>query len=357
MKLSVTSELSTLIKTMRMQRRIASKSLAAYIGKSPSYISKLENGEVRYIQEDELTKILDYIIEGEDFFADKIPAVIKTLSSYLDLDKMSQQIWLLDYDIIKRPITLTEDIIDDINLRLNNIGCTVAQFAGWLNANKDSSMSDAFPANELIDYNLREIRLVLIRVIVDENELSSLLNKKNMTTNYSLIYSIIFCLFRIEEYGEAHLKIDDGANILEKTRIYLNNNGVYSFTGFAQPQVHKASYLRNPQVMLSAAEHLDYPSALVSSMSAVNAENIDDIIKSFLLAFEHDALYGAQVFETFKKNLVWDSAFMLKLMGQSFHELNQISFHLKKQLLDDITDVLDRYMRIPEHQKKIETYP
>lgn len=72
---------------------------------------------------------------------------------------MSRRIWFLDYDIVLRPITLTETNIDDVSLRLNNIGFAVAQFAEWINANKDSSMSDTFPANEVVDYNFRELRL------------------------------------------------------------------------------------------------------------------------------------------------------------------------------------------------------
>jgi hypothetical protein len=47
---------------------------------------------------------------------------------------------------------------------------------------------------------------------------------------------------------------------------------------------------------------------------------------------------------------------MLKLMSQDFCELDQISFSLKKQLLDDIADILERYVRIPEDRRRIETY-
>ena len=51
MKFYITSELALLIKTLRTQNKIPSKELADRIGKSNSYISKLESGDVKNIRE------------------------------------------------------------------------------------------------------------------------------------------------------------------------------------------------------------------------------------------------------------------------------------------------------------------
>ena len=57
---------------------------------------------------------------------------------------------------------------------------------------------------------------------------------------------------------------------------------------------------------------------------------------------------------TFLENLKWDPAFMLKLIGLSFHELGDISHANKACLLDEITKLLRRYQEMPELEKKIE---
>ena len=98
MKFTVTPELATLIRTIRTQRGISSKELAEGIGRSPSYVTKLEKGDVRTIRKEELTSVLSYIAEGEDFFEDKMPQILRTFSSIASPEEMIRQGWLIQYD-------------------------------------------------------------------------------------------------------------------------------------------------------------------------------------------------------------------------------------------------------------------
>jgi DNA-binding Xre family transcriptional regulator len=345
MKFIITNELATVIKTMRIQRKIASKDLAACVGKSPSYSSKLENGEARYIQEEELSKILDYIVEGDDFFEDKLPVVIKTLSGFLDPEKMPQQLWLLNYDIVMRPISIPGDMIDDINLRLERLGLSIARLTERISANRDSTMSAGFPENELLDYRFQDIHLLLIRFHVDEFVLNSLLAKKSTQTNYALINALVFSIMRLEEFGEARFGLEDGSTLLEMAQVYLNDHGVYSLTGFEFTQNRQLNkdFMTKSLARQQEENSNGFSNALLSVVNAASKDIIDDIVNSILVATEHDALYMAHVLETLKSNLVWDTSFMLRLISQEFYKLDQISFSQKKQLIDEMADTLERF--------------
>ena len=58
----VTPELAETLRGIRLQNKIQAKSLAAYIGKSPAFISKLESGNIQTIDTKELYSILQFII-------------------------------------------------------------------------------------------------------------------------------------------------------------------------------------------------------------------------------------------------------------------------------------------------------
>jgi len=341
-KYPVTNELSALIKTLRIQRKISSKNLALHIGKSHSYISKFENGEIRNIQEEELTAILDYIVEGDDFFNDKLPAIIRTLSSIQEPDRMSQQIWLLDYDILKRPITLPESMVDDINERLRELNISVARLTALINENKDSAMSQEFPPNEIVDFVLRDSRVLLVRNLIEEETLAALLEKRTFVTSYSFAHALAFTLFRIQNYDDNELEFEEARDTLQNTRAYLDGFGVYSLTEWNR--------------LLSDTKTMESQRSLLASFSTANAETINQIILFFRIASEHDILHTAQALETFRENLSWDQGFALKLISQPFHELDDISFSLKKQLLEEVNSLIEKYKNVPASEKKFETY-
>jgi hypothetical protein len=152
----------------------------------------------------------------------------------------------------------------------------------------------------------------------------------------------VFSIIRIEEYGDEELTAEHARQTLINTRQYLERYGLYSLTEFNR--------------VIAAANSMDNQLSLLSAFSAINAEIVDQIITRFRLASEIDMLHTAQTLEDFHKNLLWDQSFTLKLMSQPFHHLDNISFSLKKQLLDEITSLTEKYKAIPEHKRTIETY-
>ena len=78
-KVYVTQELAETIKSIRLQNKILSKDLANIIDKSPSYVTKLEKGEIQTIDIDELNKIFNYIIGDDTSFDETIQKIYSVL--------------------------------------------------------------------------------------------------------------------------------------------------------------------------------------------------------------------------------------------------------------------------------------
>ena len=54
----VTPSLAETLRSIRLQNKIQAKQLASHIGKSPAFVSKLENGSIQTIDTEELNSIL-----------------------------------------------------------------------------------------------------------------------------------------------------------------------------------------------------------------------------------------------------------------------------------------------------------
>ena len=104
MKFNITPELSLLIRTLRMQNDIPSKVLAERIGRSPSYLTKVEKGDVRMIRDDVLRDILSNSCEGESFYPDKFQSILKVLSQIASPERIFEQKWLLQMDMFVQQI-------------------------------------------------------------------------------------------------------------------------------------------------------------------------------------------------------------------------------------------------------------
>lgn len=344
MKFKVTPELATLLKTVRGQNGISSKSLAEHIDKSPSYISKLEAGSVRRIQKEDLTEILEYISEGDDFYEEKLPNLVRTLYSFMDPAELMQQSWLLQYDIVDRPIEVGADLARDLGLRIQNCGETPEQLTTLINMNVDSSASRKIPVNEVRSVEMEQDHFFFIQAFVDENTVETLSRCEPVKTTYNAIYSIVFYLNRLKDYGPAQKKMppDMARKVLAETTEFLEFHNIHSLTGYGHALT--TSEFQNSQLHILGAVTLKDSDALmkiVSNLQKAAEVNPDGTN----LAVNHLA-----------ESLDWDPAFMLKLMGFSFNRLDGMSYTYKKELLERILSLLNEYASMPEEQKKMETY-
>lgn len=345
MKFKITPELSTLIKTMRGQNGISSKELAASIQKSPSYISKLEAGNVRKIQKEDLTNILEFVSPGEDFYGEKLPALIHTLFSFMDPDRLMAQSWLLQYDIIERPVPANQELAEELQKRILNSGISPDELTDLINLNPDSSASKKIPVNEVQTVEWDSGEFFYIHAYVEKTVVEQLSRGKPVLTNYNSLYSIVYYLFRLQDYGRERKEDIPPAlasRILAETTEFLEFYNIHTLTGYGQ--------------VLMSRDFQNRQLGILDTINLNNPNSVIHILSDLQLAEANNPEETSRALTRLSESMDWDPAFMLKLMGFPFARLEGLSYHYKKELLEKILDLLNKYAGMPEEQKKLETY-
>lgn len=333
-----------LLKTVRGQNGISSKSLAEHIGKSPSYISKLEAGSVRKIQKEDLTQILEYISEGSDFYEEKLPGLVRTLYSFMDPQELMQQSWLLQYDIVDRPIYVSRELAQDVADRIRESGMSPEELSRLINLNLDSSAPRHIPVNEIRSVELDDDHFFFIQAHVEEDVVRELAAGKAVRTTYNTIYSVVFYLNRLKDYGTSQRKMppDMAKKILAETTGFLEFHNIHSLTGYGHA--------------LTTSEFQNSQLHILGSGNIKDSDAVGRIVNSLQKAAELEPETASQAVSHMAESLEWDPAFMLKLMGFSFNRLDGMSYTYKKELLEKIMELLNEYAAMPEDQKKMESY-
>lgn len=344
MKFSVTPELAILLKTIRTKNGISAKDLAENVGKSSSYISKLESGDVKNIQKELLTSILTYITEGTDFFGECLPEAVTILNTFIEPERMTSQAWLLQYDVVDRPIHVPPEMVDDLSNRMDAAGFTIHEIVNYANENVDSEMDSRFPENTVLSMPYEEGNRLLVRMNFQVEEIEELFSKKRVTTNYMTLNSLAFTIFRATEFGMTETKLppDQAVEVLRSTSALMELYNVHSLTGFSH--------------MLSSNEFIERQKPMAWPYENIENSALNEAVRIFNEAMDHDALNTKKALDSFLDALNWDPAFMMKLMSLPFSELEGLSFQNKKQLLEELFIVVDKYNRMSDFEKRMETY-
>lgn len=341
-KFQVTQELSTLIKMLRTQNHVTAKSLSLYIGKSISYISKLESWQIKSIPEPELTKILSYIIPGDDFFDDKFPVIIQMLASFIDPNEMTHQVWLVHYEAFLRLISVPEQLIENISNRLNKLHTTPRDFIERINESADFLYLKSLPENEVIESIYHDKKSLFIHFVLDVQKWEDLLSQGTGTVCQSDLFRVIFQLYREELFPDKAMNDSIETVILDHTVSFLQS---YKLT----PLVYSC-FLPTPQELHESI--FDMKKLYASDTASQISQQLLDLQE----AVQNSELGSVTAMDTLHYNLDWDPAFTLKILDLDFYKLGNMSFHLKKELLTEITALLDKYKNIPDLEKQLEQY-
>lgn len=345
MKFNITPELSLLIRTLRMQNDIPSKVLAERIGRSPSYLTKVEKGDVRMIRDDVLKDILGNCCEGESFYPDKFQNMLKVLSQIASPEGVFSQKWLLQMDMFDRPVEMPAEMAEDIRTRIDRLGFSTGQVAEIMNANKDLYGAKDLPVNEivLVESNSENGSLFRVRFFISQEDFDDLISGRTATTNYETCYNIAFTVNKLERFGDAgHLEPDDAREVLAAANTYLASHNLFSMTRYGQ--------------ILASSEFQTRQMLLLNTFETANTDSVSGIVDMFNEIAGMDKVMAAESVDQMKDNMEWDPSFMLSLIGIRFSELGQLSYSKKKELLDEIRAVYRRYYDMPDSEKKLEKY-
>ena len=135
-KIVVTDKLADTFKMLRMQNGIKSKDLAEHLGKTPGYVSKLEEQEVKNIELETVESIFSFLL-GEDYKKTEIwEQIYASLQIKYSKAEIDEEIWFSNFDTVYRYIPIPETIIDYFNEKIVSLNITREYLLQRINANE-----------------------------------------------------------------------------------------------------------------------------------------------------------------------------------------------------------------------------
>jgi len=346
-RIIVTPELADTLRSIRLQNKIQAKILAEHIGKSPAYISKLENGNIQTMDSHELHSILQFIScvdSNLDDIAEKIYASLKYKYTKKEID---EQLWFTNFDTVERQIPIPESLVNVIKTHMQSHNITREQLLRRINANE--ALTDEENSNNSISHNqwYHQGRIggsaQSIKIQIDLKQLEAILNQEADVSPYVFVFAIMFYVLKIEQFGnQVQISEEDNKDLMAKTADMLNQ--------------HKFFSIAEKNALLSEKETQDEIFELLSAFDRDNIEIVNDILSGFKFATECNIKDTNVQLNTFRENMRWDLGFMLKIISLDYKALEKTSVSNKRNLIAAIEKLICEYSQMPENMNKIETY-
>lgn len=345
-KVNITKELGDKIKELRIMNKVKAVDLAEHINKSSAYITKLESGDIKTINYDELLTIFNFISKNED----DLGKIIDKLSLESDTEDLEDQTWFMNFDTVERKIPIPSDLIDYINKKISNLGLTIPYVIDYVNKNEDlldiinkhnidtNKIKSNLWHTEFIDD--KPISFIIMKLNL--NEIIEILEKKQDTSNYVTIQSILYNLFRLEYGSNNPLSEEENIKIKKEVITILNSYRFYS-------SVEKS------RVLNTAANKQEFDS-LLNDFDIANQKLINEFLGYISFLSEFNVKYTNEKLTLLNRNFKWDASYILAISSLPFYDLENMSKSLKSNLLNDIKKLVDEYKNKPEAEKVIEVY-
>lgn len=345
-KFDVTPELGEIIRLTRLQNSIASKALAAHLERSPAYISKLEKGEIKTIEESELTCILMYIVRDGNSFSEKLETVTETLVRHFSRETCNRQFWLQTYDWVARKVSVPQDLIRELNQAYCLTDETLLRLINKINANIE--LPDALRDDKSFPYNQWRSgtgtdELQYIKIKIEPSEIIQVLDGTLTETSYLLLYAVIHYLYRINHFPNTTILTEN--EVIEISLYTREKLASYNIRTIVN-QVWR----RRDEVIQSDI------SSLLSSQDPEMGSFAQELMTLTNILAQFDLPAGTESLRLLNSNLDWDSAFTEKVMRLPLYDLEGVSHTNKKKLLVEIEDLIQKYKNLPLAQKSLESY-
>lgn len=347
-RFEVTKELSDALKTLRIENNIPSKEVAAHLNKSASFISKLEKGELKTVEVDELLEVLRYITNNQYEQDEAITELFRTLSVKYKASEIKEMLFASNFDEVYRAIPIPETLVRDVNERMSSLGMSVDYLVYRINSNESIPVGtenlEHYPTNLFAIYKLPNGKKgQFIKLQVDKSVIESILARKTTSTNHITLRAIVFYLIKAELYGEkTELDSSELQIVTEKARVYLEQYQIYS--------LH-----RKAEIM----QELTNKKELEMKLSKHDIENImvsENIYSLIDLYSQFDIETANKELSSLVENMKWDAPLIMRIAGLDFRKLGDCSYRIKKQMLDEIEAVLEKYCKMPMSVKTMEQY-
>ena len=342
----ITTELSEFLRTVRNQNKIPATELASRINKSPAYISRIENGTIKSIDTEDLYTILKMLVR-ENNDSKIIEDIYRTLRIRYKTEEIERQLWLKNYDTVKCLIPIPEQLINDLNDRINILGIDRRYLLYRINSNEALSEKDivdnTIPTNQWYISDNNDQSLKSIKIYISAQKLDAILDRIETSSPYVFILAIAFYLLKIEKHSDNTVISDDATQeLMNIVTDYLNSNRFYS--------------VLEKENLLSGTKTQEEFRQILNSFDIENYELICDILSGIKYASDRNITYANEKLKAFSENLHWDLGFMLKIVSLNYRNLENLSFTEKTNLITEINSLIEKYIEKSADSHQIEYY-
>lgn len=344
-KISVTEQLANTLKLIRQENRVAAKELATHISKSQSYISKLENGIIKFITREELDRIISFITSDREDFSDKINELLSSAVYRYTKTELEEQVWFANYSMVFCKIPIPEELIEDIRIKMAENNISTEYLCERINANEfipeSEKSSKVHPQNEWFARNDNQRLAILMDLSIEK--VDSILSYKEKSTRYIYLQAIATYILKIINFG-TQVQLSDECNekLTQQSKEYLSSYNFYSLSE------------RNKRIINALQDN--EKSMLLCKQDQTNLSLVGQIYSIIQRISEVDVQKANQLLSSFLANLEWDEGFILHLASLDFNKLGKVTFAFKQELLNNIKLLLEDAFINPNSKNKIERY-
>lgn len=336
-------DLGQKLKDFRLKNNIKAKDVATHIHKSAAYISKLENGQIKQVRKQELSKILNFITGQENGYE----LFIETNIKEMDINELDKSTTILNFDWIDRKIPIPQEYINFVSSQIQSLDITSTELTQYINSNED--LDEHFLIERNIDINhiqynywysyneadSHSINRTYILVKLNGDLLSNIISKSIDKTSYLFLFTIVYHLYKIKEKKIKTLLTQyDIDNLKKKTQKLLNKYKIYTIS-------------EKQKAIIAANNEIEIESKL-SSFDFKNRQLINDLNAGIFYLSEKDIDYVNNKLEHIIINLKESNSFSLAYMALDLSPLTNISFSKKKEFLNTIQQLIDSYAKLAD---------
>lgn len=340
------------LKEFRTQYKVKAKDVAEMLGKSPAYISKLEKGQIQQIDKTEFEKILNFIAHDNDGYY----RFFEEFAERANIKELENDLVFRNFDMLERKIPVNDNLINFIKEMMQELGTSVHQLTNYINENEDLGADvlkkydlDSYEVEKNVwhavtDANSTEDVFGYIFLEYSEDKVEKLLSGEKKKCEYMLVYAIMYHLLKMKykkegkEYNDTLIEEcnNEAEQILLKYKFYS---------------------LTVRHRLLAQSKTIEEYNNLLNESDINNAKYVMDIIKVIKYLSEYDVEYTNKKLKIIAENLKNnDTTFAFAYMALSLQGLNDLQTSLKKNFLEEIKVLIDKYSNLTETVDNMEKY-
>lgn len=348
-KIDISPELGQRIREFRLRSGIRAKELAQYIGKTPAYITKLEKGDFKTMDEDSLQKIVAYVTSDEGGYERFIDDFLASASE----DELKSQLDIMHFDMLERSIPVPKTLVTYINTKLQTLDISIRELVQYINENDD--YDEAFFTQHGLDRAAIKFNSfyplpgegpsggtikTFILYKLSEPKVRAILSSHITACPHVILFAIVYNLLKLEHGGKQ--PVAEQWRLKSETTRILTENKFYTILDRSRA-FSKSSV---------PAEYTDF----LSSYDKDNFTLINDIFERLEYLSNYNVIYTNEKLAGIASNLNEDASFALGFMALPIAKLAGLTVSQKKEFLEQIRGQIDDFLSMASSCNAVELY-